>query len=1033
MALQRQKQILEASLGGPNWLPNVVDPAEPLLDDPSFWMPLFASDRLPPTLDKTRRGELLPIYITWYGLKVLRDMSRRICTYNEFAVNILENRINYTCGRGYQYKVVPTDGKDSADVVYLCKLSQRWIDVFTAGQNWNEKEQEAVRRCDRDGECFLRFFHVGNGYTEIRFIEPEWVKSLTDQDWETYGIVNAPQDVGDVLGFNVIQAPPYTQAIFVPAEEILHIKGHLGTDSNTKRGLPSLFPVRKNLSRVEALLQNMSTLAAVQATFALIRQHKGYSRQSVNQFQQNQADTQWTDPYSGQQAFSKRYGPGSIIDAPQGMEYIFPSSTVNAGALVAILDAELRAIGAAVQMPEFMVGNNAQNANFACHSQDSHLLTRRGWLSVDEVRHDDLAATMNPNTGEFEWQPIDAIHIHDYDGEMISVKSRDVDMLVTPNHRMYTSRVKSKIINGKLKRIGKHPFSFKRADELRVGDILPLATNQHVGIAVGGIEIPSVQCAPGGNGLECLGGKMPADAFLEYIGWWVAEGWSVGGSVGKNGKVCGYTAFVTQSAENEAECGKIRSAVACLPVNASESGRAAGSSYPDKRMIDWKICSKALVHWLKANCGDGAANKRLPEFVFDLDARQKQIVLDALLLGDGHHRKSGSASFYSTSSLLVDQVQTLALQCGYVANVCKPLKGTNGPVHNVSVRLPKQRLKVRPGSVSRVQYSGKVWCVTVPNGLIITRRNGKAIVSGNSIQVTEAPFVKSMERHQSFFARRFGDGSMLALKDAGAMWRVLNNAVRFGGLPREVFDCCEIQVEGPSLIGRDKAQETQRAAMLNQAGVLSKPTWSKWEGVDYDQEQKLIDTDLQRQLAQQALMAQAQLQQQIQAQQAAGELQIQQAVQQQQAGAEIQQAQLQQQAAQIQSKALQQQAAQQQGRQQQELGAGQNGLPQLPQRGQQNIQGGMEAVEDVDVQIDWVLSNPFARPRLKGIVFSKQDLIESGFSGGLSNIETGERTNYIGGIPVPFTREEIVLERAKIAAARAERERVLLLDLKKKE
>jgi len=47
----------------------------------------------------------------------------------------------------------------------------------------------------------------------------------------------------------------------VEADQVQHRKANV--DANVKRGLPLLYPVRKNLRRAEKLLRNMSTVAEI--------------------------------------------------------------------------------------------------------------------------------------------------------------------------------------------------------------------------------------------------------------------------------------------------------------------------------------------------------------------------------------------------------------------------------------------------------------------------------------------------------------------------------------------------------------------------------------------------------------------------------------------------------------------------------------------------------------------------------------------------------------------------------------------------
>src|SRR6202000_3039891 len=144
---------------------------------------------------------------------------------------------------------------------------------------------------------------------------------------------------------------------------IQHRKANV--DANVRRGLPLYTPVRKNLRRAERLLRNMSVVAEIQSAIALIRKHRGASRSGIEQFVANNADAPPTSDANGRTRHYSQYGPGTILDAPAGMEYDFPAQSLDASNFVAVLQAELRAIAARLVMPEFMFTSDASNANFA--------------------------------------------------------------------------------------------------------------------------------------------------------------------------------------------------------------------------------------------------------------------------------------------------------------------------------------------------------------------------------------------------------------------------------------------------------------------------------------------------------------------------------------------------------------------------------------------------------------------------------------------------------------------------------------------
>ncbi len=56
---------------------------------------------------------------------------------------------------------------------------QAVLDEFVADNRWHQRQQEIVRRKDRDGEVFLRFFVADDGTTRVRFVEPGQVATPT--------------------------------------------------------------------------------------------------------------------------------------------------------------------------------------------------------------------------------------------------------------------------------------------------------------------------------------------------------------------------------------------------------------------------------------------------------------------------------------------------------------------------------------------------------------------------------------------------------------------------------------------------------------------------------------------------------------------------------------------------------------------------------------------------------------------------------------------------------------------------------------
>lgn len=293
-------------------------------------------------------------FATERQLADIRDEVRYLAATNEFAINGIENRISYLVGTGHVYRACVRKGVDAHADLELA--AQSVIDEFLQTNHWSHRQQEIVRRLDRDGEIFLRMFADPTGGTRVRFVEPDQVRTppeLTNVPEASFGIHTEKHDVETVLGYYIDGEP-------VPADAIQHRKANV--DANVKRGLPLYYPVRKNLRRIDKLLRNMSVVAEIQSAIALIRKHRSATRTGVEQFVADHGDAHQV---GGRWRHLSQYAPGTILDAPAGLEYDFPAAGIDASNFVAVLQAELRAVAARLVMPEFMFTSDASNSNYA--------------------------------------------------------------------------------------------------------------------------------------------------------------------------------------------------------------------------------------------------------------------------------------------------------------------------------------------------------------------------------------------------------------------------------------------------------------------------------------------------------------------------------------------------------------------------------------------------------------------------------------------------------------------------------------------
>ena len=71
-----------------------------------------------------------------------------------------------------------------------------------------------------------------------------------------------------------------------------------------------------------------------------------------------------------------------------------------------------------------------------CLSEDTEILTRDGWVGINDVRLGQVALTLNRQRDLLEWKPINKIHKYNHFKQLINVRNRNVDILATPEHRI---------------------------------------------------------------------------------------------------------------------------------------------------------------------------------------------------------------------------------------------------------------------------------------------------------------------------------------------------------------------------------------------------------------------------------------------------------------------------------------------------------------------------------------------------------------------------------------------------------------------
>ena len=157
-----------------------------------------------------------------------------------------------------------------------------------------------------------------------------------------------------------------------------------------------------------------------------------------------------------------------------------------------------------------------------------------------------------------------------------------------------------------------------------------------------------------------------------------------------------------------------------------------------KRLIKTRFDKQAFTYDFALVSAFMSGDKRIePNWIMQLSQRQAKIVVDALLEFDGSHNGS-VRRLHQANSNVIAAFELLSVQAGYSINKGIIQKSDIGNCRVFTVSDAKSSPVVKgvedknSASLRITQNdSGKVWCVTVPTGIIVVRRNGFSMLCGN--------------------------------------------------------------------------------------------------------------------------------------------------------------------------------------------------------------------------------------------------------------------------------------------------------------
>lgn len=381
-----------------------------------------------------------------------------------------------------------------------------------------------------------------------------------------------------------------------------------------------------------------------------------------------------------------------------------------------------------------------------CIGNEAVILTEGGWKEFKDVVDDEVVYTLNRDTNAIELQKITKKIYEHYEGKMIKIIGRNVDLVVTHNHRFW-------FIN---KRTGSGKFY--TALELLNGDVptteyfIPKlgswAGNDDKKIVIKGVEkeiYENTSYSKDKAKLFMSDLEINSSDFFAFMGIYLSEGSCTGsrGSLRTQRKIT-----ITQKSGDNAD--KIRELLKRLPFEWTEN------YYAPTNKITFCSYDNRLFYYLKPL--GNSHTKYIPEELKKATPHLLNELIEWFLIGDGRARKVKgykAKELFSTSKRLIDDLHEILIKAGgagnihtesrdndrYIKNIDgtqRLIKGENSkPMHFLHISITQGLwLDSRFISVSEIDYNGYIGCVTVPNETFYVRSNGKSLWTGNSSVVS---------------------------------------------------------------------------------------------------------------------------------------------------------------------------------------------------------------------------------------------------------------------------------------------------------
>jgi len=339
------------------------------------------------------------------------------------------------------------------------------------------------------------------------------------------------------------------------------------------------------------------------------------------------------------------------------------------------------------------------------------VLTPYGWKNIKEFKINDNVYTID-NNGTLIEAMVSQVHKEYYSGELVNLKTRNLNIICTPEHKIAKIGGTKQNLNNK--------FSLVKFKDLP-GQTTIMRTVNWEGKKLDYFIVPEIKQKIKSrlNQPNMLSGNN----YIKLLGWMLSEGYT---SIRpeKNDYIFG---ICQSKKENRI---KIKQLLDDCKFKYRET-----PTY-------FSVASKSWAYYFKqlGKCRD----KYIPYEVKQLNKKQLQILFDTMMLGDGC-----KTIYYTTSKQLADDFAEMGIKLGYIVySSQRRRKNRLGLSYQISCVKTKsggtelltgnhcynvKTVTKRISNIKKEKFNGNVYCIGIDGThTFILRQNGSVWVSGNS-------------------------------------------------------------------------------------------------------------------------------------------------------------------------------------------------------------------------------------------------------------------------------------------------------------